>query len=205
MDTIEKQLADVFSHNWWALLVRGLAAILFGACALLMPMISLRFLVMLFGSFILIDGMLGVWIAMAGRREHSDWIALFMWGLAGLGVGIFTFAKPGITTLVLLFFIAIWAITTGVLEIVVAMRLRKEIKGEWLLILGGLLSIAFGFLLMEQPEAGALAMIWLIGVYAVLFGVVMGILAFRMRRFIRQLKGSQGSAMHEKSIADSAV
>jgi uncharacterized membrane protein HdeD (DUF308 family) len=204
MDTVDKQLADIFSHNWWALLLRGLVAITFGALALLMPMVSVRFLVLLFGSFVLVDGMLGIWLAIAGRKQYSDWIALFMWGLAGLGVGIMTFAKPGITTMVLLWFMAIWAITTGVLEIVVAIRLRKEIKGEWLLILGGLLSVAFGVLLMTQPGAGALAMIWLIGAYAVVFGLLLLILAFKMRRFIRQLVRSHGAAEPEKSIVDSA-
>ncbi len=204
MDTVDKQLADIFSHSWWALLLRGLVAIIFGALALLMPMISVRFLVILFGSFVLVDGMLGVWLAIAGRRQYDDWIALFMWGLAGVGVGIMTFAKPGITTMVLLWFIAIWAIPTGVLEIVVAIHLRKEIKGEWLLILAGLLSVAFGILLVEQPMAGALAMIWLIGAYAVVFGFVLVILAFKMRRFIRRLMRSQRAVVPEKSIADSA-
>ncbi len=187
MDTVDKQLADIFSYNWWALLLRGVAAILFGTLALLLPVISIRFLVILFASFVLVDGMLGIWIAMAGRKEYSDWITLFMWGLAGVGIGILTFAKPGITTMVLLWFIAVWAITTGVLEIVVAMRLRKEIKGEWLLILGGGLSVAFGFLLMEQPGAGALALIWLIGAYAVIFGMVLVVLAFKLRSVVKHL------------------
>jgi uncharacterized membrane protein HdeD (DUF308 family) len=187
MNTVDKQLADIFSHNWWALLLRGLVAIIFGTLALLMPMISIRFLVILFGSFVLVDGMLGIWLAIAGQKEYSDWIALFMWGLAGVGVGIMTFAKPGITTMVLLWFIAVWAISTGVLEMVVAIRLRKEIKGEWLLILGGLLSVAFGFLLMAQPGAGALAMIWVIGAYAVIFGFVLVILALKMRSVVKRL------------------
>jgi uncharacterized membrane protein HdeD (DUF308 family) len=187
MDTIEKQLANIFSRNWSALLLRGLAAIIFGILGWLLPVISLRFLVCLFGTFVLIDGMLGVWIAIVGRKEYNDWRALLLWGLVGVGVGILTFAAPGITTLVLLLFIAVWAIATGVLEIVVAIRLRRDIKGEWLLILGGFLSVVFGVLLMAQPGAGALALIWLIGAYALVFGILLVILAFKMRSIGKQL------------------
>ena len=200
METVDRQLADIFSHNWWALLLRGLVAIIFGTLALLMPLISLRFLVLLFGSFVLVDGMLGIWMAMVGREQYSDWIALFMWGLAGVVVGIMMFAKPGIGTMVLLWFIAIWAITTGVLEIVVAIRLRKEIRGELLLILGGLLSVVFGFLLMAEQGVGALAMIWLIGAYTFLYGLVVAVLAFRMRRFIRQSTPAKEAGVPTENI-----
>ncbi len=187
MNSVEKKLSTILSRNWWAFLLRGLIAIAFGVLAWLLPGISLAALVLLFGIYILADGILGVWTAISGRKEHEDWWVLLLWGLVGIGVGILTFLAPGITALALLFYIAIWAIATGVLEIVAAIRLRREIKGEWLLILGGLASVVFGVLLMAHPVAGALALLWLIATFAVIFGVILVILAFKVRTFGNKL------------------
>jgi len=188
MNITENQLSTILSRNWWVLLLRGLAAIAFGILAWLQPGISLAALVLLFGTYIMADGILGVWTAIAGRKEREHWWVLLLWGLVGIGVGTLTFLAPGITALALLFYIAVWAITTGVLEIVAAIHLRKEIKGEWLLVLGGLASVVFGCLLLVQPGVGALALLWLIATYAVVFGVLLVMLAFKMRAF-----GSQGT------------
>ena len=189
MNIAEKQPATVLSHHRWVLL-RGLIAILFGVLAWFLPGIPLVALMMVFGAHTLIDGVLGIWTAVAGRKEHEHrWVLLFR-GLVGVGVGILTLVVPGVTALALLFYIAIWAVATGVLQIVTAIRLRKEITGEWLLVLGGLVSVVFGVLLMAQPAAGALAVLWLIGLYAVLFGVLLVILAFKARRFGKQLAGA---------------
>jgi uncharacterized membrane protein HdeD (DUF308 family) len=144
-------------------------------------------LVWLFGAYTLADGILGVSTAITGRKEHEQWWVLLLWGLVGVGVGILTFLAPGITAVALLFYIAVWAILTGALEIVAAIRLRKEIRGEWLLILGGLASVVFGAFLMARPFAGALALLWLIATYAVIFGILLVILAFEARSFGRQL------------------
>jgi len=176
-------LASILSRAWWLILLRGLIAIAFGLLTWLQPGISLAALALLFGAYILADGVLGVWAAITGRKEHEYWWVLLLWGIVGIGVGILTFLAPGITALALLFYIAIWAIATGVLEIVAAIRVRKEIRGEWLLILGGLLSVAFGVLLMAQPGAGALALLWLIATYAIIFGILLVILAFKARTF----------------------
>jgi uncharacterized membrane protein HdeD (DUF308 family) len=183
MNVTENRLAAVLSRNWWALLLRGLVAIAFGILVWLLPGISLATLVLLFGVYILVDGILGIWAAIVGGNEGENRWVLALWGLVGIGVGILTFAAPGVTALALLFYIAIWAMATGVLEIVAAVRLRKEIAGEWLLVVGGLVSILFGFILMARPAAGALAVLWLIGVYAVVFGVLLVILAFKVRAF----------------------
>src|SRR5262249_41613717 len=129
------------------------------------------------------DGILGVWTAFAGRQDHEHWWVMLLWGLLGIGIGIMTFVAPGITALAILFYIAIWAIATGVLEIVAAIRLRKEIQGEWLLVLAGLVSVVFGVLLIAHPGPGALAVLWLIASYAVVFGVLLVILAFKARGF----------------------
>ena len=183
MNTMENSMAIILSRNWWVPLLRGLAAIAFGVLAWFQPGVSLSVLVLLFGAYALADGILGVWTAITGRKEHEDWWVLLLWGLMGIGVGLLTFLAPGITALVLLFYIAIWAVGTGILQIVTAIRLRREIKGEWFLILGGLVSVLFGILLMTQPGAGALALLWLIATYAVIFGIFLVIFGFKVRSF----------------------
>ncbi|MCC6916022.1 HdeD family acid-resistance protein [Nitrosomonas sp.] len=183
MNTINNQFTRVLSRTWWLLLLRGLIAIAFGILIWLQPEISIVALVLIFGAYVLVDGVLGIWTAIAGRKEHEDWWVLFIWGSIGVGIGILTFLAPGVTALALLFYIAVWAVATGVLEIVAAIRLRKEIRDEWLLVLGGLVSVIFGILLMAQPVAGALALLWLIAIYGVIFGIFLVILAFRVRSF----------------------
>jgi uncharacterized membrane protein HdeD (DUF308 family) len=187
MDMVEKQLAASIARSWWVLLLRGLIAILFGILAWVQPQITLSALILVFGAFALVDGVLGTWIAVGGRKEDESWWVLLLWGLLGIGVGILTFLAPGVTTLVLLFYIAIWAIATGVLEIALAVRLRKEIQGEWRLIVGGLASVILGILLMANPGEGAIAVLWLVGAYAVLFGLLLAFLAFRVRRLGKEL------------------
>ena len=115
---------------------------------------------------------------------------LLLEGLLGIGVGALTVFNPGVTALVLLFYIAIWAIATGVLEIVIAIRLRKEIEGEWMLILAGLASVAFGVLMMAPPGSGALAVLWLIGSYAIVFGMLFVLLAFKVRGVAQEDRGA---------------
>lgn len=183
MNIVENQLASIFSRHWWLLLLRGVIAILFGLLVWFQPGVSLVALVLLFGAYTLADGILGIWTTIAGRAEHEHWWVLLLWGLIGVGVGILTFLVPGVTALALLFYIAIWAIATGVLELVAAVRLRKEMTGEWRLILGGLASVVFGVLLMAQPAVGALALLWLIGAYGVVFGILLVLLAFKARAF----------------------
>jgi uncharacterized membrane protein HdeD (DUF308 family) len=182
-NNMEKQLANTLARNWWKLLVRGVAAILFGVLVWLLPGISLTLLVLSFGVFVVVDGILGAWVAFSGRKEYENWWELLLWGLVGIGVGILTFVSPGVTAVALVIFIAVWAIATGVLQIVVAIRLRREIEGEWLLILGGLASVVLGILFMLQPGTGALALVWLIGTYAIVFGLLLAMLAFKMRSF----------------------
>ena len=181
----EQNLAAALGRNWWLLLVRGLVAIVFALLTWAQPGVSLAALVLVFGIYVLADGLLGVWSAIAKRRDNRHWWVLLLWGLVGIVVGVMTFIMPGITGLVLLMYIAAWAMITGVLQIVAAIRLRKEIKGEWLLILSGLVSVAFGVLLFLQPGAGALAVAWIIAAYAFIFGVLMVLLAFKVRKLGR--------------------
>ena len=181
----EQNLAAALGRNWWLLLLRGLVAIVFALLTWAQPGVSLAALVLVFGIYVLADGLLGVWSAIAKRRDNRHWWLLLLWGVVGIVVGVMTFIMPGITGLVLLMYIAAWAVITGVLQIVAAIRLRKEIKGEWLLILSGLVSVAFGVLLFLQPGAGALAVAWIIAAYAFIFGVLMVLLAFKVRKLGR--------------------
>ena len=178
-------LLRALADNWWLLLFRGVAAIIFGVLAFFWPGITLLTLVLLWGAYALVDGVLALWAAISGRVPSMTgprwWLAIV--GLAGIAAGIITFAWPGITTVVLLMFVAAWAVVTGVMQIVGAVRLRKEIEGEWLLVLSGVLSIAFGLILFAQPATGALALVWLIAWFAVLSGIVNIALAFRVKQY----------------------
>ena len=182
INPINNQFTKVLSRTWWLLLLRGLIAIAFGVMIWLQPEMSIVALVLIFGVYALADGALGVWTAIAGRKEHEDWWILLIWGGIGVAIGILTFMAPGATALALLFYIAVWAIATGVLQIVSAIRLRKEIEGEWLLVFGGFVSVVFGILLMAQPVTGVLALLWLIALYGVVFGISLVILAFKVRK-----------------------
>ena len=181
----------VLIQNWWALALRGVAAILFGLAAFVWPGITLVVLVALFGAYVLVDGIFAL-IAAVRSDEHAmaSW-ALLIEGALGIIAGILTFVWPGITALVLLMIIAFWAILTGILELVAALRLRREISNEWLLALSGISSVVFGIILVARPGLGALAVTWIIGVYAVAFGVLMLALAFRLRHFQREV-GERG-------------
>lgn len=183
MSTVHEQFARTLSRNWWVLLLRGLVAIAFGILTWLQPAISLAALVLFFGAFSIADGILWSWIALSGRKQHERWWELLLRGLLSISVGIITLLKPEITALILLFYIAIWAVAAGILEILSAIRLRKEIEGEWLFILSGLVTVVFGVLLMLWPGEGALAVAWLIAAYATAFGLILIILAFRLRHF----------------------
>lgn len=190
MDTLTNSLAQTLSRHWWLVLLRGLAAITFGILAWTQPYISTMALVMLIGVYLLVDGVFGTWAAVSSRKTYDDWPLLLLWGLVGVIAGTLTFFVPQLTALAIMFYIAIWAIATGVLQIVAAIRLRKEIQNEWMLVLGGVLSIAFGVILMAQPLAGAIILLWLIAGFALVHGVLLVIVSFRLRRLGNQLAGS---------------
>ena len=186
-------LANILSRYWGMTLLRGTISILLSLVIFTQPGIALVTLTLLFGTFVLADGVARVVSAVGGREENEHWWALLLAGLAGIAVGILTFFNPGITTLALLFYIAIWAIATGLLEMVTAIRLRKEIEGEYWLILAGLVSVAFGFFIMASPGQGAMSVLWLIGTYGFVFGLILIILAFRARGFVnRVMTGVKG-------------
>jgi uncharacterized membrane protein HdeD (DUF308 family) len=192
--TIVEDLASTLSRNWWLMLLRGLAAIGFGLLVFARPGISLQILVYLFGVYVLVEGILGVSLAVQGRNTIDSWGVLLLWGLLGIAVGVLTFMRPDITALALLFYIALWAIASGVLEIAVAIRLREVIQSEWFLILAGLVSVAFGVVLIARPDAGAVAVLSLIAAYAIVVGVLLVFFAFKVRGFVSKVAGKVAPA-----------
>ncbi|HET7010047.1 MAG TPA: HdeD family acid-resistance protein [Anaerolineales bacterium] len=175
--------ADTLARNWWLFAIRGVLAILFGVLALLWPAITLVVLVLMFGAYVIADGVLAIASGLRNRKSEPRWWTLVLEGLAGIALGVVTFLWPETTAVVLVYLIAAWAVVTGVLETVEAIRLRKEIRGEGWLALGGILSVVFGLLLVLFPGAGAISVVWLIGAYAIVFGIVVIVLAFRLRRW----------------------
>jgi uncharacterized membrane protein HdeD (DUF308 family) len=171
------------SRNWWVVGLRGVFAIIYGLMALVWPGLTLEILILFFGGYVMLDGIFAIFAAFSNRAGHSKWWILLLEGLVGIAAGIITISRPGLTTLVLLLVISFWAIVTGVLEIVSAIRLRKEIQGEWMLVVSGIASLILGVLILFFPSSGALTIAWLIGVYAILFGLTLINLSLRLQKF----------------------
>jgi uncharacterized membrane protein HdeD (DUF308 family) len=169
---------ETAARHWWAFALRGVVAILFGVLAFAWPGVTLTVLVLFWGAFALIDGVLA--LVGAFRTDHDHRWGLLLEGVVGIGAGVVTFVWPGLTALVLLYIIAVWALLTGVLELVAAVRLRKVIENEWWLALSGIVSVLFGLVLLAAPGAGAVAVVWLIAAYAIVFGVLNLALALRL-------------------------
>ena len=174
-------MTTVLARNWWALAVRGVLAVLFGLVAFIMPGVTVAAIVLLFGAYAILDGVLSLVGAVRALERHERWGALMLEGIVDLIAGLIAFVWPAATALALLFLVAFWAIVTGVMEIVAAIRLRKEVQGEWLLVINGILSLVFGAVLLALPGAGLLVIVWWIGAYAIVFGVVLIALAFKLR------------------------
>jgi uncharacterized membrane protein HdeD (DUF308 family) len=184
-------IADL-SRNWWVLALRGVLGILFGIVAFVWPGATLAALVLVFGAYVFVDGIFAVIAGIGMRKQMDRWWLIVLEGAAGIILGVLTFRSPDTTALVLLTFIAAWSIVTGIFEIATAVRLRKLIANEWILILSGVVSIIFGALLIAQPGAGTIAIVWLLGSYALIFGILTLMLAFRLRG-MRERLGRQAS------------
>jgi uncharacterized membrane protein HdeD (DUF308 family) len=176
-------MAQSLSQNWWLVVLRGVLAILFGVSAMIWPGITWLTLVVLFGVYAIVDGLIAIWTGLSRTRESSRWWTFLLEGLLSIGAGLVALVWPGLATLVLIYMIAFWAVFTGILEIMAAIRLRHEITNEWFLALGGVLSIGLGILLFLQPAAGSLAIIWMIAAYALVFGILLVILGIRLRNW----------------------
>ena len=180
---------DELARNWWTIAIRGAAAILFGIMALLLPDLALETLVLLFGVYALVDGLFSIFGAVRAAQQRRKWWTLLIVGVAGLGAGVVTFVWPDITAIALLYLIAAWAIVRGVFEVVAALQLRQHIRNELLLILSGILSVAFGVIIAVDPGAGALALVWVIGFYAILAGLLLLGVAWRLRGIAERHSG----------------
>lgn len=193
--------------KWWTFVVRGIVAIAFGLLAAFLPGVALLTLIFMFGIFMFADGILSISAAIATRRikrqaaaeidragagalvldTRHHWWALLIQGIVSLIAGLIALLVPGLTAIALVYVIAVWALVSGVLEIIAAIRLRKQIRGEWLLALGGVLSIVFGVFIALFPGAGALAMVIFIGAYAIVIGAVFIALGIRIRQWAREV------------------
>jgi uncharacterized membrane protein HdeD (DUF308 family) len=172
----------IYGRYWWSFLLRGTLATLFGLIAIFLPGITLEMMIIFLGAFLVVDGVVSSYVSLRGRGRGLNWGVLLLEGILGIAVGVFTLIWPGITVLAIVLLVALWAMVTGVLEIIAAVSLRNEIQGEWLLGLSGILSILFSVILFVNPGIGAVTLIWLIGIYAIVFGVAMIFLGLRLRK-----------------------
>ena len=179
-----RSLVDDVARSWGWILLRGVVAILFGFVAFTQPGITLLALTTVWGVYALADGALALLAAFKIRETGRPMWFLVIVGLLGIAAGIITFVWPGMTAIVLLTFIAFWAVIAGLFQIAAAVRLRKMISNEWMLGLSGLLSVAFGAIMIARPGAGALTVIWIIGWFATLYGLLLVMLSFRIKGIV---------------------
>jgi uncharacterized membrane protein HdeD (DUF308 family) len=174
-------MIHVVTRNWWAWLIRGIVAIVFGVLAFMWPGATIVAIGILFGAYALVDGVFAIIATIRAAETHQRWWPLLLEGIVGILIAAITFWDIRVTLFALYLTIAAWAFLTGILEIIAAVQLRKAIANEFWLILGGVASIVFGILMLRYPGAGALAIAWLIGAYAIVFGVLMIAFSLRLR------------------------
>lgn len=172
----------ILRTNWWALVLRGIAAIVLAIVTFVIPGITIAFLVTVFGIYALIDGALAIFSTIRAVQGHRRWGAFLLEGLIGIAFGLFAILAPVAAAGVFVSVLAFWAILTGIAEIFAAIRLRKHIKGELLLALTGVLSILVGVILFAQPIAGAIFFVYVLAGYGLIFGILLISLGFRVRR-----------------------
>jgi len=172
----------VLRNNWWALVLRGAIAILFALATFALPGITIAVLVTIFGFYALFDGIFAIVSTVKAVQGHRRWGAFLFEGIVGILFGLYAIVFPIGAAAAFVSFVAVWAIFTGILEIMAAVRLRRHIKGEWLLILLGVLSILLGVILVAAPVSGAVFLVWVFASYGLIFGVLLIALGFRMRR-----------------------
>ncbi|HML08688.1 MAG TPA: HdeD family acid-resistance protein [Xanthobacteraceae bacterium] len=186
-----EQMIAVLAQNWWAIGIRGVLGILFGLIALFLPGATMLSLVLVFAAYAFVDGVFGIVSAVRAAREHERWGYLLLEGLVDIAAAAVAVLWPGITVVVFVFLVAFWAIFTGILELAAAFRL-EFIDGRGWLIFGGIVSVLYGAVLIVAPMIGAVVLTWWLGAYALIFGVALVVLAFKLRA--RLEKPRHGSA-----------
>jgi uncharacterized membrane protein HdeD (DUF308 family) len=179
------QVSELTS-NWWALALRGAISILLGLIAFTMPGLTIVALVTIFGVYAFVEGVLAIMAALRGIREHDRWGWMLAEGIVGIIAGLVALFMPGVGALAIVWLVAAWAVITGALEIGAAIRLRKIIQGEWMLMLAGVLAILLGFFIISRPGIGVLLLATWLGVYAIFSGIVTLLLAFRIRNWAHE-------------------
>jgi len=174
-------MIKTLSRNWWTFVGRGLFAILFGALALALPELTLIAMIWMFGAYVIVDGLFQIALSVTRRDENDRWWLLLIEGIFGVAAGIVTFLWPGITGIALFIMVIVWAMVTGVLEIAAAIQLRRFLENEWLLAFSGILSIFLGIAMLAWPGASVIALAWLIGIYAIIFGITLIALGIRLK------------------------
>jgi len=177
-------MLEALSSRWWVFLVRGLAAIIFGIVCFVYPGMTLVALTIVFGIFAFVDGVLAVMAALGsmGAVSAGRWWALLLQGIIGLIIAFYVWTQPVYSTAVLVYAVAAWAIVTGIVEIVAGIQLRDVVTNEWMYVLAGIISIAFGILVVRNPSAGSLSIAWILGVYAVVFGILELGVSYRLNK-----------------------
>lgn len=181
-------MINIIENRWWVFALRGLIAVALGIIVLTNPGIALLTVITVFGIYSLVDGLFDIIIGFSSRKENKQWWALLIVGIANVVIGVISLSNPSITGIVLVYLIAARALINGVLEIVAAIELRHFIEGEWMMIVSGILSILFGVVLFGSPNQGALAMLWVIGTFAIVIGIWLIIFAFQLRSKIKKIK-----------------
>ena len=172
--------SQTLARNWWLVALRGVFALIFGIIAILLSGVTIAALVLLFAAYMLVDGVFAIIAGVRAARRHQRWGLLIFEGIADLVAGGIAIVWPLITIVAFIYLLAAWAIVSGGLVFAAALRLQLE-HGRWLLLFGGLVSLIWGLLLLFWPLAGAVVLAWWMGAYALLFGVTLLVLAFRLR------------------------
>ena len=185
-------MLDALARNWWTFVLRGVLAIIFGAFAWFRPFETIQALIWVFGAYSIVDGIFAI-AAIFSDEGRSRWVALLLEGLLGIAAGIIAFALPVLTVLTIIWVIGAWAVITGVLRIITAIRIREEIDNEFAMGLSGLVSVVFGILLFAWPAEGALSLVWLIGIGAIIFGAFLIAVGMRLRERNNRLPSGTGT------------
>lgn len=179
-DPTDLAISATLGRNWWAVVLRGVIAIIFGVIALFWPQVTILSLVIVFAAYALVDGVLSIIASVRAMASHERWALLLLEGIVDIIAAAVAVAWPGMTVIVFVYILAAWAIVTGILALGTGFRLHVN-HGRWWLIIGGLISVIYGILLLFEPVLGAVVLTWWLGAYAIVFGVMLIVLGFRLR------------------------